>query len=111
MNAWRLITREIMHRKLNFALSLVAAGAAVFAFAGVVTLLAHFDAQTRSELAAYEAKVQARGKELEDAYRTITKGLDIVENVAKKGSDAANAKGDGHPKQEVDIKTLTMTAA
>ncbi|MEV4706997.1 peptidylprolyl isomerase [Actinoplanes sp. NPDC049316] len=42
---------------------------------------------------------------------TITKGLDIVENVAKKGSDDANGKGDGHPKQEVDIKTLTMTAA
>ncbi|MGA5302193.1 peptidylprolyl isomerase [Nucisporomicrobium flavum] len=42
---------------------------------------------------------------------TITKGLDIVENVGKKGSDDANAKGDGHPKQEVDIKTLTMTAA
>jgi len=31
--------------------------------------------------------------------------------VAKAGSDDANAKGDGHPKKEVDIKTLTMTAA
>ena len=42
---------------------------------------------------------------------TITKGLDIVDAVAKAGSDDANAKGDGHPKKEVDIKTLTMTAA
>jgi peptidyl-prolyl cis-trans isomerase B (cyclophilin B) len=42
---------------------------------------------------------------------TVTKGLDIVENVAKAGTDNANGKGDGHPKKEVDIKTLTMTAA
>jgi peptidyl-prolyl cis-trans isomerase B (cyclophilin B) len=42
---------------------------------------------------------------------TITKGLDIVQNVAKAGTDNSNAKGDGHPKKEVDIKTLTMAAA
>ena len=42
---------------------------------------------------------------------TITKGLDIVETVAKAGTDDANGKGDGHPKKEVDIKTLTMTTA
>jgi peptidyl-prolyl cis-trans isomerase B (cyclophilin B) len=42
---------------------------------------------------------------------TITKGLDIVETVAKAGSDNANGQGDGHPKKEIDIKTLTMAAA
>jgi peptidyl-prolyl cis-trans isomerase B (cyclophilin B) len=42
---------------------------------------------------------------------TITKGLDIVETVAKAGSDNANGKGDGHPKKEIVIKTLTMTPA
>jgi peptidyl-prolyl cis-trans isomerase B (cyclophilin B) len=41
----------------------------------------------------------------------ITKGLDIVEGVAKAGSDNKNGQGDGHPKKEIDIKTLTMTAA
>jgi len=39
---------------------------------------------------------------------TITKGLDIVETVAKAGSDNANGQGDGHPKKEITIKTLTM---
>jgi peptidyl-prolyl cis-trans isomerase B (cyclophilin B) len=39
---------------------------------------------------------------------TVTKGLDIVKNVAKAGSDNANGQGDGHPKTEVDIKSLTM---
>jgi peptidyl-prolyl cis-trans isomerase B (cyclophilin B) len=42
---------------------------------------------------------------------TVTKGLDIVEGVAKAGSDNANGEGDGHPKKEVTIKTLTMAAA
>ncbi|GAA2538245.1 peptidylprolyl isomerase [Winogradskya consettensis] len=42
---------------------------------------------------------------------TITKGMDIVEKVAKAGTDNANGQGDGHPKTEVDIKTFTMAAA
>jgi len=40
----------------------------------------------------------------------VTKGLDIVEGVAKAGTDNANGQGDGHPKKEVTIKTLTMAA-
>jgi peptidyl-prolyl cis-trans isomerase B (cyclophilin B) len=42
---------------------------------------------------------------------TITKGMDIVDGVAKAGTDDANAPGDGHPKKEIGIKTLTMAAA
>ncbi|WP_305786745.1 peptidylprolyl isomerase [Symbioplanes lichenis] len=41
----------------------------------------------------------------------VTKGIEIVDTVAKAGTDNANGQGDGHPKKEVDIKTLTMTAA
>jgi peptidyl-prolyl cis-trans isomerase B (cyclophilin B) len=40
---------------------------------------------------------------------TVTKGLDIVKAVAKAGTDNANGQGDGHPKKEVDIKSLTMS--
>ena len=42
---------------------------------------------------------------------TVTKGMDFVDAVAKAGTDNSNAKGDGHPKKELDIKTLTMAAA
>ena len=42
---------------------------------------------------------------------TVTKGMDIVNKVAKGGTDNANGQGDGHPKTEIDIKTLTMAAA
>ena len=42
---------------------------------------------------------------------TIDKGMDVVNKVAKGGVDDANGPGDGHPKTEIGIKTLTMTAA
>jgi peptidyl-prolyl cis-trans isomerase B (cyclophilin B) len=41
----------------------------------------------------------------------LTAGLDLVKTAAKAGTDNANGQGDGHPKTEVDIKTLTMAAA
>ncbi|MFI5937157.1 peptidylprolyl isomerase [Actinoplanes sp. NPDC051494] len=40
---------------------------------------------------------------------TITKGLDLVEGVGKAGTTTGET--DGPPKKEVDIKTLTMSAA
>jgi peptidyl-prolyl cis-trans isomerase B (cyclophilin B) len=42
---------------------------------------------------------------------TITSGLDIVKKVAQGGTDNANQAGDGHPKTEIDIKSLTMATA
>jgi peptidyl-prolyl cis-trans isomerase B (cyclophilin B) len=42
---------------------------------------------------------------------SITKGMDIVQKVAKGGVDDANGPGDGHPKTELEIKSLTMAAA
>ena len=42
---------------------------------------------------------------------TVTKGMDVVDKVAKGGVDDANGPGDGHPKTEVVIKTLTMAGA
>jgi peptidyl-prolyl cis-trans isomerase B (cyclophilin B) len=42
---------------------------------------------------------------------TITKGMEFVDQVAKAGTDNANQPGDGHPKKEIGIKTLTLAAA
>ncbi|MET8154555.1 peptidylprolyl isomerase [Actinoplanes sp. NPDC049668] len=42
---------------------------------------------------------------------TVTKGMDVVEAVAKAGSDNSNGQGDGHPKKEIVIKQLTMAGA
>jgi peptidyl-prolyl cis-trans isomerase B (cyclophilin B) len=41
-------------------------------------------------------------------FGTIVSGLKIVQNVAKAGSDNANAPGDGHPKEKVVISSVTI---
>jgi peptidyl-prolyl cis-trans isomerase B (cyclophilin B) len=48
---------------------------------------------------------------LPDSYTpfgTIVSGLDIVQNVAKAGSDNSNGPGDGHPKEKVEINSVTI---
>ena len=42
-------------------------------------------------------------------FGTVVKGLAIVQNVAKAGTDNANAPGDGHPKKKVIIYRVTIT--
>jgi peptidyl-prolyl cis-trans isomerase B (cyclophilin B) len=41
-------------------------------------------------------------------FGTIVSGLDIVQNVAKAGSDNSNGSGDGHPKEKVEINSMTI---
>jgi peptidyl-prolyl cis-trans isomerase B (cyclophilin B) len=48
---------------------------------------------------------------LPDSYTpfgTIVSGLNIVQNVAKAGSDNSNGTGDGHPKEAVDIASVKI---
>jgi peptidyl-prolyl cis-trans isomerase B (cyclophilin B) len=44
---------------------------------------------------------------------TITEGLDVVKGVVKAGDDKAfaDSAGGGHPKKEIDIKSITMAPA
>jgi peptidyl-prolyl cis-trans isomerase B (cyclophilin B) len=41
-------------------------------------------------------------------FGTIVSGLNIIQEVAKHGSDNSNAKGDGHPKEKVEIESVTV---
>jgi peptidyl-prolyl cis-trans isomerase B (cyclophilin B) len=41
-------------------------------------------------------------------FGTVVKGLGIIQNVAKAGSDNANGTGDGHPKKKVVIESVTI---
>jgi peptidyl-prolyl cis-trans isomerase B (cyclophilin B) len=42
-------------------------------------------------------------------FGTIVSGLNIIQKVAKGGSDNSNGPGDGHPKQKVEIESVTIT--
>ena len=41
-------------------------------------------------------------------FGTVVKGLGIIQNVAKAGSDNSNGHGDGHPKEKVVIESVTI---
>ncbi|HEU5418265.1 MAG TPA: peptidylprolyl isomerase [Streptosporangiaceae bacterium] len=41
-------------------------------------------------------------------FGTIVSGLNIIQKVAKAGSDNSNSPGDGHPKDKVEIESVTI---
>jgi peptidyl-prolyl cis-trans isomerase B (cyclophilin B) len=41
-------------------------------------------------------------------FGTIVSGLNIIQNVAKAGSDNSSGPGDGHPKEKVQIESVTI---
>jgi cyclophilin family peptidyl-prolyl cis-trans isomerase len=44
-------------------------------------------------------------------FGTIVSGLNIVQAVAKAGTDNSNSTGDGHPKEKVQIESVTISKA
>jgi peptidyl-prolyl cis-trans isomerase B (cyclophilin B) len=42
-------------------------------------------------------------------FGTITSGLNVIQAIAKVGSDNSNAPGDGHPKEKVQIERVTIS--
>jgi hypothetical protein len=75
MNIWRLILREMAHRKLNLLSSLLAVVIAVACLAGAWTLLRADERRTAQILAQKQKEVETAGAELQEAMRKITLGL------------------------------------
>ncbi len=75
MTLWRLVWREIVHRKVNFLLGLLSVSVAVGCLVGAVTLLKTDEIRTGQILAQKQNDVKKAGAELEDSMRKIMKGL------------------------------------
>jgi ABC-type lipoprotein release transport system permease subunit len=69
MTVWRLAAKEILQRKLNFALGLLSVVVAVGSLVGALTLLKTHDIRTRQILEKKEAETKARMAALEDEMR------------------------------------------
>src|SRR5262245_5257400 len=67
MSLWRLVTREILYRKLNFALALLSVLTAVGCLVAALTLLRRHDLQTEQLVAQKEAETAARMQEVEES--------------------------------------------
>jgi len=75
MTIWQLVTREILHRKLNFLLAVVSVAAAACALVASTGLLRIHDLQTEAILDAKISQAQSRLAVMEDDYRKYMKEL------------------------------------
>ena len=96
MTLWRLITREIAHYKLTFALGLISIIAAVGVLVAELTLLEAHDLQTRRILAEKEQKTREEMQRMEEDYRIIMKNMGFNLLILPKGQRLDNFYSDGY---------------
>ena len=75
MRKTHIVIREILHRKLNTALSVIAITFAVSCLLGSVSALKAFDIRTEKMNAQSEKELKRQMDEMEDKFRKITKGM------------------------------------
>ena len=97
MRLTELILRELVHRKVNFLLGLVAIAAAIVAWSAALGSLHKFDADTEVELTALQKKTDAEMDRLEDEIRKTMKGLGFNVYLFPAGEPLWKIKERGYP--------------
>jgi len=111
MTLWHCITREIAHRKFNFALAMISAMVAVAGVTGTLGLLRGFDRDTDALLSAQQSAVEEAGKLLEDDVRKITKGLGFNILVLPLDQPLADVYAEGYASKTMPEEYVTRLAA
>src|SRR5690606_18806648 len=75
MNVRRLVCRELLHRRMNFALGVLAVTVAVGSLVSAIALLAAHDARTEQIMSEKHEQTRVAMAEMEDDYRKITKQM------------------------------------
>ena len=75
MTIWRLVSNEIAHRRLNFALGALAVAVATGVIVTAVMVLRAHDAATEGQLGRMQAEADQRLDAMEDDYRQYMKEL------------------------------------
>jgi putative ABC transport system permease protein len=80
MTIWNLLIRELLHRKLNFALAVLSVMVASGSLVGSVTLLRIYDIHTRKLLEQKQAELEKRMAQLQDDTRKamLKLGFNVV---------------------------------
>lgn len=99
MNVWHLVTREIAHRRLTFALAVAAVAAAVGGLVAVTGLVGAHGHETQRALVT-----------LEDDVRQITKGLGYNVLIIHKDQDLGEFYSRGHASKTMPESTVRRLA-
>lgn len=90
MSVFRLVAREILHRKLNFALGMMSVFIATGCLVAELTLLRAHDLRTAQVLREKQAEAEARLKAMEDDYRKIMKAMGFNILILPDGQDLSD---------------------
>lgn len=121
MSIWRLVSQEILHRKLNFVLGLLSVVIAVGALLWAIASLRSFDRETESILKTTEEKnqrtVEALQKstneemaKLENEIRKITKGMGFNIYIFPKEQDLGEVYSEGYASKTMPEDYATTLA-
>ena len=94
MSLNHLIFREILHRKLSFALGVVSAAAAVACLVAALAILQKHDARTEQVIAAKQAETRQEMAKLEDDYRKLMLKMGFNVLILPKGQNLSDLYAD-----------------
>ncbi|MEX2581594.1 MAG: ABC transporter permease [Verrucomicrobiales bacterium] len=97
MSIWRLIGKELLHRKTALVLGLLSITTAMTAWIGAVSLMKANDLETDRLLAERERATGEEMQRLEDDYRKIMRELGYNVLILPKGQDLSRLRALGHP--------------
>jgi ABC-type lipoprotein release transport system permease subunit len=110
MTLTRLILREIRHRKLSFALSVLGVALAVGCVVGTLGLLRAYDLHSGARIAAREKAVAAEMARLEDEIRKTMKGLGFNIYIFPEGQNLAEVYAEGFASKTMPESYVTKLA-
>jgi hypothetical protein len=110
MSIWRLVIREIVHRRLNFVLAMIAVCVAVACLVGVLVRLAWHDAATVAILDDYRQQVEVSSATLEDDMRKITKGLGFNVLITPRDQNLSDVFADDYAGRTMPEEYVTRLA-
>ena len=111
MTLWHLVIREILHRKLTFAIALIAVIVASGVLTAQLTVLSAHDLQTADIMAAKERETAEKMRIMEDDYRKIMKELGFNLLILPKNQSLDNFYGDGYASQFMPEEYVKRLAA
>jgi hypothetical protein len=110
MTVWRLVGKEILHRKLNFALGMLSVMAATGVVVAQFTLLRAHDLCTEQLLQANQDEASRRLAKMVDDYRKYMKDLGFNLLILPRGQDLAEFWQSGFASTTMPEDTVTTLA-
>lgn len=97
MNIWRLVLKELWHRKTGLVLGLLSISTAMTAWIGAVSLMRANDLETDRLLTERERTTRGEMQRLEDDYRKIMRELGYNVLILPKEQDLSRLRAQGFP--------------